>query len=173
MSVEQFEILKTLIPVLLGIVTLIGGGVVYNWQKGADRKNQILQERRELYRRFIGKAQKLQIHRTTKNIERVRADYPDFKVLLAELLVTAPDNVVGTLKDMDVSISALLSRVFSENSNGESFGDQTDEATLVAKAQKDFDTTISQMRKDSFEKTEFTAGLISEILRTSGVFFGR
>ncbi|WP_039019305.1 hypothetical protein [Halocynthiibacter namhaensis] len=167
MTPEALKLIETFLPAGIAILTILGGGIMYQLQKSADRKNQILQERRELYRKFIGRAQQLEIHRLTKNEAAAISEYPDFKVLLSELMVTAPDEVVETLRELDKCVAALLAKTFQANPKGAHFGDSTDEATLLNNMSKAFETAVVAMRRDSFKNTNFTVLLVGDLLKIS------
>lgn len=167
MSDETLELVKAFLPVGLAAITIIGGAIIYWFQKRLDRQNQILQERRVLYRSFIGKAQQLLTHRITKNRDGATADYQVFKVLLAELLVTAPDGVVAPLKVLDENIAKALAKTFGGNREGDVFGDETDLPTVLVAVNASFDEVVAEMRKDSFNNTQFSAQLLEGALRIS------
>ncbi|MBO9434121.1 hypothetical protein J7394_07895 [Ruegeria sp. R13_0] len=154
MSSEHLEILKSLLPVLVALLTLTGGGIVYNWQKSIDRKNQILQERRTLYRNFMGKVQQLLLDKQMDKADKAVEHFLEFKLLIAELLVTAPDKVIAPLKSTDAAMKNLMRVTFTSNS-GTPFDDDD-----TASAERDFfdayEKTLIEMRRDSFGDTEVT-----------------
>ncbi|UWR33313.1 hypothetical protein K3759_15450 [Sulfitobacter sp. W027] len=167
MSEETLNLLKVFTPVLLGILTIVGGFVLYGRQKSLDRKNEILQERRQLYRKFVGLAQQLQTHRLTGSEAAAKTDYPKFKIVLAELMVTAPDHVVKPLQELDRNIAALLSKRFGGNPKTDHFGVENSEADLAATVSASFNEAVSEMRLDSFSDSQFSKAFFDQILNAS------
>lgn len=167
MSDEGLELVKTFLPIGLTLVTIIGGIVVYWFQRSLDRKNQILQERRELYRAFINRAQLLQLHRLTNKKDEAWDVFEEFKLLLAELLVTAPDTVVEPLKGLNSDMTAALSKSFTASRDDDPYDDVTSLSALVSKMEASFDIVVAEMRKDTFNDTELSAAFLNGIVRAS------
>jgi hypothetical protein len=164
---EEFGYIKTFLPVVITAVSILGGVWVYWWQKRLDRENQILQERRELYRKFVGNAQLLQVHRKTESMEEAWEVFETFKILLAELLVSAPDNVVTPLKAFDQNITGALGKTFVADSDDNTSNSVETLDALVLKMEKDFDLVVAEMRKDSFKETKISVEFLNGMLRVS------
>lgn len=165
MTNEELDVLKTALPVLIAAVTLIGGGIVYNWQKSIDRKNQIRSERRDLYRKFLVTARAIQTALLANSTEEEFVDlYSRLDRILAELLVCAPDDIINACEELGPSfVNAAQVKLGDKDGI---FGDEYTKSSNV------FDRVVLSMRKDVFGETNSTTQSIEKVLDGLDVFEG-
>lgn len=133
------------LPVIVALLTIGGGALVYGYQKRLDRHNQILAERRTLYRDFVRAVGNYHNHIIDgSDLAQSQSRYGD---LVAELTVSAPDTVVSALKSLDLSTWKLRRKFEDYDSE-----DQT-QAEVLREVSERLDKTITAMRRDSFENT--------------------
>ena len=116
------------LPLLVTLITVIGGLLAYGFQRKIDRREALNIQRRDLYKRFL----ETLFDHVEERSEQSRHAYDRSK---CELLLVASDNV---LKEMPMLQEAS---VMDMNALGP--GDVHDRVTPVIKA----------MRKDCFEKS--------------------
>ena len=140
------------IALVVPLLGLVGAAVLYGFQKSIDRKNQILSERRTMYREFISIAQDARVKVFMEPDGAPASWFNAYKSKFGELMVTAPDEVVEAAKDFDDTIRFLPK--FKKNNSTADF--KVKNAELTGK----YAELVFQMRKDSFGKTTTTRASI-------------
>jgi hypothetical protein len=131
------------IPLVVSIVGLGGSAIIYQIQKAFDRKNQILAERRSIYREYVSKYRNLQsLIITADKATEILPVTVDFARLTSELLVTAPDDVVEVVEGSENELASALVAKFG--SGGEDFD------KLYKSTSERLSSIVLAMRKDSF-----------------------
>ncbi|WP_224816897.1 hypothetical protein [Hasllibacter sp. MH4015] len=148
------------IPVLVTLVGLVGGAIIYQIQKATDRKNQIRQERRELYRKLVVAVRELPRVLVYEDDEKIGREHAAFSALLGELLVCAPDNVVegcGSLED------AVDDAVIARLEGGVSAFSKSDE-NHPSKIELALEKAVYEMRLDTFGDSKITKQMIAAMI---------
>jgi hypothetical protein len=156
------------LPLIVSIIGLVGGTFVYQIQKTVDRRNQVKQERRELYRRFVV-AHVACENSLLKNAETILDDIIKVEELLAEIAVTAPDTVVEASKGAIKNLALLgVSRQEDDWSSNDS---QYTNAKSIA--HQHFLEMVAAMRQDTFEDTVFDRKRLSDVVSLTLQSFGK
>tara|TARA_R110002020_G_C15987141_1_gene748970 strand:- start:190 stop:642 length:453 start_codon:yes stop_codon:yes gene_type:complete len=137
---------------------LAGGAFIYHFQKKADRKNEILRERRVLYRQFVSTMAEYNLFCTiSRNDEAFFQAVARGEQLKAELLVSAPDSVSDALVAFEEAYTRLPSYCM------QNVGEEVKANALKEFGEK-LGAILHEMRKDTFEDTKISAEM------TVGVF---
>jgi hypothetical protein len=148
----------TWLPLIITLVTLAGGAFIYHFQKKADRKNEILRERRVLYRQFVSTMAEYNLFCTiSRNDEAFFQAVARGEQLKAELLVSAPDSVSDALVAFEEAYTRLPSYCM------QNVGEEV-KANALKKFGEKLGAILHEMRKDTFEDTKISAEM------TVGVF---
>tara|TARA_R110002124_G_scaffold63173_1_gene172467 strand:- start:159 stop:668 length:510 start_codon:yes stop_codon:yes gene_type:complete len=148
----------TWLPLVITLVTLAGGAFIYHFQKKADRKNEILRERRVLYRQFVSTMAEYNLFCTiSRNDEAFFQAVARGEQLKAELLVSAPDSVSDALVAFEEAYTRLPSYCM------QNVGEEVKANALKEFGEK-LGAILHEMRKDTFEDTKISAEM------TVGVF---
>ena len=151
------------IPLIVAIIGLAGGAIVYQLQKSIDRVNQIKQERRELYRRFV-----IAFEDLDHNLTLARDDNNGISLMssldktIAEIYVSAPDNVVAATRPISLLFASLGSLLYG--------GKKSISDISVMEARKELHLAwlnlIQEMRYDTFEKSKISKETLKEIFES-------
>ncbi len=158
------------IPVGVTIIGIFGGAVVYNWQKSVDRQIELKRERRDLYRRYVCIFEELDHKLISPGPQEVETfNYlNELEKITAEILIAAPDNVVGAC----MSVSEIFLRLANS-----SFRDREDfDFEEMMKIREELDEAkikiVSSMRRDIFESTKIGIATIEASLSGFTVSLG-
>lgn len=153
------------LPLIVALLGLAGGAVMYQWQRSLDRKNEILRERRELYRKFVAAISTIEVQSMLQSQDDLRSAIYKYEALLAEMLIAAPDHVVAALDRLDETIPTLPATAF---------GDRPDDLpNALSKFREIKAAAVSEMRKDTFEATEISVEATFDLLRGPSVVLTR
>ena len=148
------------LPLLIAIVSIVGGAIIYQIQKATDRKNQILQERRELYRRLVVAVRELPRALIYEEKSDIAVEQVKIWGLLGELLVCAPDNVVEKCEALEAAIDkAILARFENELDDYAKTGHIYFGEIIEA-----LNDAVYEMRIDTFGDSTITKQAISAML---------
>jgi hypothetical protein len=136
------------LPLLVALISVAGGALLYNYRKGIDRADQILAERRRLYRDFVVTAQKYRFKIWNSDFAEFANWYVDYKSVFGELMVTAPDHVVEALFEFDRIATQVL------KTNKKTDADGFDK--VFHSFTKNYLTVVDRMRKDTFGDTSLS-----------------
>ena len=153
------------ISILVPLFGLAGAAILYGLQKSIDRKNQILSERRILYREFISIAQDARVKLWMTKDGAVESWFTDYKTIIGELMVTAPDPVIEAAMKFDDTIR-YLPRHKRDDSKVE-FKKEFSELTGR------YAELVFQMRKDSFGKTKVTRESAEQSIQKTEEIIGK
>ncbi|MDA9979979.1 hypothetical protein N9E38_00900 [Yoonia sp.] len=135
------------LPVLLALLTILGGALVYSYQRGVDRRDQIQLERRRLYRDFIVVSQTLRLTIWQTSADPKDIWYSDYKAKFGELMITAPDEVMEKISAFDITVRRCFALKASDDT---SFFD-----VEYKKLSNDYLGVVAAMRRDSFTDSKF------------------
>lgn len=161
MTVEDIELVRLFLPVALTALTLFGGAIIYGFQKSLDRKNQIMQERRELYREYVSKTQQLVMNGLLTKRDLASEEFPGYRALHFQIIVSAPDSVVNPLVAMDEKLNDLMNFQFKDNLEEGSDFLPSKVRDYRGEFQGAFDEVVAAMRRDSFSDTNVSAVLLA------------
>ncbi|UWQ01263.1 hypothetical protein K3X44_12295 [Aliiroseovarius crassostreae] len=132
------------IALVVPVIGLIGGALVYRWQKQLDRKNELRLERRVIYRKFASDIEDVIFHMTFEETEQAKGAILQLRKRYFELYTTAPDAVVG-------QCALLIENLVDAFAHPE-FLDFKHEA--VMQTYSNALSVLTEMRKDTFAATE-------------------
>ena len=165
---EEFRVW---LPLVIAIVGLVGGAILYNVQKAVDRRNQIHQERREIYRRFVICYNDLNHHiildaETDTQMDRLGT----LRKVCAEIAVTAPDDVVSNCEDIPRLFGKVgVCRYPVDGSDVDEEAVNKAESALHLK----YLDAIAAMRRDSFSDTVISRKTLENVISGFLVSIGK
>jgi hypothetical protein len=148
------ELLKSLLPIFIALLTLIGGGIVYNVQKSVDRSNQMRAERRDLYRKLVRSFHNFVLFELKGTNASIESDLLEFRSIEAEIIVCAPDHVVKAIKGLSSKMALYAAEYLEKNEKREAFNELKDT----------YKQAVAEMRKDVLGSTSISSKMIGEIL---------
>jgi len=157
--------IKDWLPLIVAIVGLVGGAIIYQIQKATDRKNQILLERRDLYRKLVVSVREIMPALfDVNNRDEMVVRHIGFTSLVGELLVCAPDQVVKGCENLEHSVREAVVAGLSKDEKK-----LRESAKTVEKA---LETAIFQMRRDTFGDSQIGMILIERLVSDFGISIG-
>lgn len=129
-------------PILIALITAAAGVFAYFFQRIADRKNQLINTRREEYTKFISALRAVIEERTTETVY-------NYNNSLSTLLVVASDPVIRAVGG--------LNRHLAETTSPGSGREDHEAGQLIA-------NMFREMRGDCFQRTHLSDRDVKNIL---------
>ncbi len=151
------------LPLLITVLTIIGGMFAYHFQKKKDRNDIRRHERRHLYRDLIGAVRLAEGKTLNEKWDAAYKHYEEWLTLEASLLISAPDDVALQLRELRkryLIYHHTLQKTGYDHNLYLSFAEQ-------------FYLLLFEMRKDVFEQQrlseDFNVGSFIEHLREANL----
>jgi hypothetical protein len=108
------------------LLTIVGGGFVYAWQRKTDRISELLRARQELYRAYLFSQQRVLTSCVRTDHEMRRAAIDEFRSVEAMLYVAAPHSVATRLAELHAAFFSYTRcvRCIYEPRHNQKFGDE-------------------------------------------------
>ena len=132
------------IPLIVTTISIAGAALTYAYQRQVDRRNALVEIRRDAYRRYLNAF--MSMSDSPERIEDIRRAYYQSEV---ELLIVGSDLVIQRV--------GALSRFYAETNEDRFNRDVQETRRLVA-------DVCSAMRADCFEKTNLSIDEIKAIV---------
>lgn len=134
--------MDVMMPILVALITAAAGVFAYFFQRIADRKNQLINTRRQVYTKFIDALRAVIEESTEENV----ANYNN---AMSTLLVVASDSVIKAVGN--------LNRYLAEASSSDATKDFRQAGELIA-------NMFREMRQDCFERSHLSDRDVKNIL---------
>lgn len=131
-----------MMPILIALITAAAGVFAYFLQRIADRKNQLINTRRQEYTKFIDALRAVLDESTAENVS-------NYNNSMSTLLVVASDGVIKAV--------GKLNRYLAETSSSESTRNVHEAGELIA-------IMFRHMRADCFQRTHLAEQDVKNIL---------
>ena len=101
--------------IIAALITLVGGALVFRWQKHQEHQANLREERRKIYRQFCNDVEDVVYSLTFKQREESLESILALRKRYLELFTTAPDHVVKPCGHLvDFIVQAVASDDFEE-----------------------------------------------------------
>jgi hypothetical protein len=128
--------------IIAALILVIGGAVVYRWQKNIDQQIALIELRREAYRRYLTAFSNMTNNTHERNHVSSKKIAQELHLCEFDLLVVGSDEVLKSMNSL---------KEFYISTNDDRFNrDATKTDELVGKV-------CQAMRKDCFEKSSLTS----------------
>jgi hypothetical protein len=136
------------LPLIIAIISIVGGVIVSNTQKAIDRRHQVLLDRRIFYREVLEILRKGVLSAVAKDPQQFVETYEQLYRVESNAMLSCPDPVIKKLRQAMEALLRFQSANAVENSSAESTSSE------LGQYNEKFEQLVSAMRADTFSDTK-------------------